>query len=56
MATALTLAFVSGTESWLFFAPVIGSGLDKAIVAECEGMLAFLEWAARNLAAVAQLA
>ncbi|CAD6263447.1 unnamed protein product [Miscanthus lutarioriparius] len=30
VATALTLAFVTGTGSWLFFAPVIRSGLDKA--------------------------
>ncbi|KQK15881.1 long-chain-alcohol O-fatty-acyltransferase [Brachypodium distachyon] len=50
VATALTLAFVAGTASWLFFAPVIRGGLDKAIVAECEGMLAFLEAAARALA------
>ncbi|KAF8703368.1 hypothetical protein HU200_032166 [Digitaria exilis] len=53
VATALTLAFVTGTGSWLFFAPVIRSGLDKAIVAECEGMLAFLERAGWNLAAAA---
>ncbi|KAL6652600.1 hypothetical protein ACP70R_011525 [Stipagrostis hirtigluma subsp. patula] len=51
VATALTLAFVTGTGSWLFFAPVIRSGLDKAIVAECEAMGAFLEEAGRNLAA-----
>ncbi|KAF7000630.1 hypothetical protein CFC21_016493 [Triticum aestivum] len=50
-ATAATLAFVTGTASWLFFAPVIRSGLDKAIVAECEGMLALLEAAVRRLAA-----
>ncbi|CAN6248962.1 unnamed protein product [Urochloa humidicola] len=55
VATALTLAFVTGTGSWLFLAPVIRSGLDKAIVAECEGMLAFLERAGRNLAAAAHL-
>ncbi|OEL31537.1 putative long-chain-alcohol O-fatty-acyltransferase 4 [Dichanthelium oligosanthes] len=55
VATALTLAFVTATGSWLFFAPVIRSGLDKAIVAECEGMLAFLERAGRNLAAAAHL-
>ena len=55
VATALTLAFVTGTGSWLFFAPVIRSGLDKAIIAECEGMLAFLERAGRNLAATAHL-
>ncbi|CAL5027020.1 unnamed protein product [Urochloa decumbens] len=55
VATALTLAFVTGTGSWLFFAPVIRSGLDKAIVAECEGMLVFLERAGRNLAAAAHL-
>ncbi|CAL5068295.1 unnamed protein product [Urochloa decumbens] len=55
VATALTLAFVTGTGSWLFFAPVIRSGLDKAIVAECEGMLAFLERAGRNPAAAARL-
>jgi hypothetical protein len=55
LATALTLAFVTGTGSWLFFAPVIRSGLDKAIIAECEGMLAFLEQAGRNLAATAHL-
>ncbi|RLM75032.1 wax synthase isoform 1 [Panicum miliaceum] len=54
-ATALTLAFVTGTGSWLFFAPVIRSGLDKAIIAECEGMLALLERAGRNLAAAAHL-
>ncbi|XP_047064786.1 probable long-chain-alcohol O-fatty-acyltransferase 2 [Lolium rigidum] len=42
-ATAATLAFVAGTASWLFFAPVTRSGLDKAIVAECEGMMAALE-------------
>ncbi|TVU14150.1 hypothetical protein EJB05_37597, partial [Eragrostis curvula] len=47
VATALTLAFVTGTASWLFFAPVTRSGLDKAIVAECETAVAFLE----NLAA-----
>jgi len=51
VATALTLAFVAGTGSWLFFAPVIRSGLDKAIIAECEGFLALLERAGRNLAA-----
>jgi len=34
---------------------VIRSGLDKAIIAECEGMLAFLERAGRNLAATAHL-
>ncbi|XP_062225851.1 probable long-chain-alcohol O-fatty-acyltransferase 5 [Phragmites australis] len=51
VATALTLAFVTGTASWLFFAPVIRSGLDKAIVAECEGMFAFLEGTGRNLTA-----
>ncbi|PAN39150.2 hypothetical protein PAHAL_7G181300 [Panicum hallii] len=56
VATALTLAFVTGTGSWLFFAPVIRSGLDKAIIAECEGMLALLERAGRNLAATAHLA
>ena len=50
-ATVLTLAFVAGTGSWLFFAPVIRSGLDKAIIAECEGFLALLERAGRNLAA-----
>ncbi|CAL5016514.1 unnamed protein product [Urochloa decumbens] len=55
VATALTLAFVTGTGSWLFFAPVIRSGLDKAIVAECEGMLTFLEPAGRNVAAAAHL-
>ncbi|CAL5031610.1 unnamed protein product [Urochloa decumbens] len=53
VATALTLAFVTG--SWLFFVSVIRSGLDKAIVAECKGMLAFLERAGRNLAAAAHL-
>uniref|UniRef100_A0ACD5V061 Uncharacterized protein n=1 Tax=Avena sativa TaxID=4498 RepID=A0ACD5V061_AVESA len=53
VATAATLAFVAGTASWLFFAPVIRSGLDKAIVAECEGMMAALEAAARKLAAAA---
>lgn len=53
VATALTLAFVTGTGSWLFFAPVIRSRLDEAIIAECEGMLAFLERAGRNLAAMA---
>uniref|UniRef100_A0A0D9WZW6 Wax synthase domain-containing protein n=1 Tax=Leersia perrieri TaxID=77586 RepID=A0A0D9WZW6_9ORYZ len=50
MATAMTLAFVTGTGSWLFFAPVTRSGLDRAIVAECEGVVAFLEeagWKAR---------
>ena len=52
-ATAATLAFVAGTASWLFFAPVMRSGLDKAIVAECEGMMAALEGAARKLAAAA---
>jgi hypothetical protein len=56
VATALTLAFVAGTGSWLFFAPVIRSGLDKAIVAECEGLLAFLERAARSVTAAAHLA
>ncbi|KAL6845850.1 hypothetical protein ACP4OV_024425 [Aristida adscensionis] len=50
VATALTLAFVTGTGSWLFFAPVIRSGLDKAIVAECEAAGAFLEEAGRSLA------
>jgi len=56
-ATVLTLAFVAGTGSWLFFAPVIRSGLDKgkAIIAECEGFLALLERAGRNLAAAAHL-
>uniref|UniRef100_A0ACD5UKY7 Uncharacterized protein n=1 Tax=Avena sativa TaxID=4498 RepID=A0ACD5UKY7_AVESA len=53
VATAATLAFVAGTASWLFFAPVIRSGLDKAIVAECEGMMAALEATARKLAAAA---
>jgi hypothetical protein len=53
VATAATLAFVAGTASWLFFAPVTRSGLDKAIVAECEGMMAALEAAARELAAAA---
>ncbi|CAM0906153.1 unnamed protein product [Alopecurus aequalis] len=52
-ATAATLVFVVGTASWLFFAPVIRSGLDKAIVAECEGMLAALEAAALKLVAAA---
>ncbi|KAJ1271390.1 hypothetical protein BS78_06G125100 [Paspalum vaginatum] len=55
VATALTLAFVTATGSWLFFAPVIRSGLDKAIIAECESMLAFLERAGRNVAATAHL-
>ncbi|CAN6239754.1 unnamed protein product [Urochloa humidicola] len=55
VATALTLTFVTGTGSWLFFAPVIRSGLDKAIVAECEGTLAFFERVGRNLAATAGL-
>jgi len=54
-ATVLTLAFVAGTGSWLFFAPVIRSGLDNAIIAECEGFLALLERAGRNLAAAAHL-
>lgn len=53
VATALTLGFVTGTASWLFFAPVIRSGLDKAIVAECEAVVAFLEEAVRGLAAAA---
>ncbi|KAK3144545.1 hypothetical protein QOZ80_4AG0314560 [Eleusine coracana subsp. coracana] len=51
VATALTLAFVTGTASWLFFAPVVRSGLDKVIVAECEAVMAFLEEAGRGLAA-----
>ncbi|KAK3142367.1 hypothetical protein QOZ80_4BG0345610 [Eleusine coracana subsp. coracana] len=51
VATALTLAFVMGTASWLFFAPVVRSGLDKVIVAECEAVVAFLEEAGRGLAA-----
>ncbi|XP_066368863.1 long-chain-alcohol O-fatty-acyltransferase-like [Miscanthus floridulus] len=55
VATALTPAFVMGTGLWLFFAPVIRSELDKAIIAECEGMLAFLERVGRNLAAMAHL-
>lgn len=55
VATVLTLAFVTGTGSWLFFAPVIRRGLDKAIVAECEGMVVFLEEAGRKLAAAARL-
>uniref|UniRef100_A0A0E0LLQ8 Wax synthase domain-containing protein n=1 Tax=Oryza punctata TaxID=4537 RepID=A0A0E0LLQ8_ORYPU len=55
VATAMTLAFVTGTGSWLFFAPVTRSGLDKAIVAECEGVVAFLEEAGRKAAAAASL-
>ncbi|BAT01957.1 probable long-chain-alcohol O-fatty-acyltransferase 5 [Oryza sativa Japonica Group] len=55
VATAMTLAFVTGTGSWLFFAPVTRSGLDKAIVAECEGFMAFLEEAGWKAAAAARL-
>ncbi|KAF0909592.1 hypothetical protein E2562_038147 [Oryza meyeriana var. granulata] len=55
VATALTLAFVTGTGSWLFFAPVTRSGLDKAFVAECEVVVAFLEQAGWKAAAAVRL-
>ncbi|PWZ05946.1 putative long-chain-alcohol O-fatty-acyltransferase 4 [Zea mays] len=54
-AVPLTLAFVAGTGFWLFLPAMVKGGLDEMVLRECQGMVVFMEQAARRLAGATDL-